>query len=112
MCASISIVNTKENIRLRQIIQQISTENIALKKRLQYYENYNSPPSANSLLWNRVKKERKEKRRKDGCEPKKPGRKKGHKGYLTHSNQQKPSNIHWIDAKMWFISHLILPSGL
>jgi hypothetical protein len=29
-----------------------------VKKCLQYYENYNPPPSANSLLWKKQKKER------------------------------------------------------
>jgi len=55
-------------------------------KRLQYYENPNSPPSANSLLWRKLKKEKREQKKKDDgdCEPKKHGRKKGHKG-VSHS---------------------------
>jgi transposase len=56
-----------------------------LSRTLQYYQNYNSPPSANSLLWKKMKKEKREKGKKEAnCETKKPGRKKGHRG-VSHS---------------------------
>jgi len=35
-------------------------------KRLQYYGNPNSPPSSNSLLWRKLKKEKREQKKKDG----------------------------------------------
>ncbi|MEM2760919.1 MAG: hypothetical protein QXU32_12875 [Nitrososphaerales archaeon] len=55
-----------------------------MKKRLQYYENPNSPPSSNSLLWRKQKKERRERVRNGNGETKKPGRRKGHEG-VSHS---------------------------
>jgi len=65
-----------------------------LKKRLQYYENYNSPPSANSLLWKKQKKER----RADGSnkDERKLGRKNGHEG-VSHSFRPSGSIKHSID---------------
>ncbi len=49
-----------------------------LESKLSYYENPNSPPSADSLRWRKQKKER-----KTECHSK-PGQKLGHKG-TTHS---------------------------
>ena len=94
----------KENIRLNRIIREKDEElerkdrRIAyLEKKLQYYENPNSPPSANSLLWRKQKRERKEERHRNGnCEAKKPGRKNGHKG-ISHSFKPSETIEHKMD---------------
>jgi transposase len=94
----------KENIRLNRIIREKDEElekkdrRIAhLEKKLQYYENPNSPPSANSLLWKKQKKERREQRSRNGnCEQKKPGRKKGHKG-VSHAFKPTETIEHKMD---------------
>ena len=48
----------KHYYKLLSIIKEKDKEIAELKKRLHYYENYNSPPSANSLLWKKQKRER------------------------------------------------------
>ncbi|MEM3099580.1 MAG: IS66 family transposase [Nitrososphaerales archaeon] len=63
---------------------------------MRYYENHNSPPSADSLLWKKMKREKKEKKNKGNCEPKKPGRKNGHKG-ITHSFKPTQTIEHTLD---------------
>lgn len=55
-----------------------------LKRRLRYYENSNSPPSANSLLWKEQKRERRERANNEEDAGPGPGRKDGHEG-VTHS---------------------------
>ncbi len=53
----------------------------AMAHRMSYYENVNSPPSANSLVWKKLKKKKNVARKSgDGPERKKPGGRKGHKG--------------------------------
>ncbi|MEM2760985.1 MAG: hypothetical protein QXU32_12975 [Nitrososphaerales archaeon] len=84
----------EENIRLKRIIGQISAENIELKKRLQYYENYNSPPSANSLLWKKMKRERRAD--DNNADERKPSRKNGHKG-VSHSFKPTERIEHTLD---------------
>ncbi len=76
----------KHYFESKSVIEQKDGEIAELKKRLQYYENSNSPPSANSLLWKKRKKERKMERIRNGTagEPKKPGRRNGHQG-VSHS---------------------------
>lgn len=66
-------------------------------RRLRYYENPNSPPSANSLVWRKQKKERREGRKdRDGEEEPKPGRKKGHEG-VSHSFKPSETFEHAVD---------------
>ncbi len=69
-------------LQLESIIEQKAREIAELKKRLQYYENSNSPPSRNSPVWKRMKRERKDREKKDGADSvqRKLGRKKGHEG--------------------------------
>lgn len=67
-----------------------------MMKRLQYYENSNSPPSANSLLWKKQKKERWEKEKDGNCEAKKLWRKKGHRG-ASHSFKPTETIEHTLD---------------
>jgi hypothetical protein len=62
---------------------ELETKIKKLESKLSYYENPNSPPSADSIYWRKQKKERK------SGSPSKPGQKLGHKG-TTHSF--KPTN--------------------
>lgn len=84
----------KHYYELLCIIKERDEEIAELKKRLHYYENYNSPPSGNSLLWKKIKKER----RADGNnkDERKPGRKNGHKG-ISHCFRPSGSIKHSID---------------
>ncbi len=71
-------------------IQELTRELAELKRRLSSYENSNSPPSANSVLYRVMRKRRREERRQqqqaaggeNGSVPMlgKPGRKEGHEG--------------------------------
>ena len=62
-------------------IEGLNREMAELKQRLSHYENSNSPPSRNSLLYREMKsKRREESRSEDGSTIKKPGRKDGHEG--------------------------------
>ena len=68
-------------------ITQLSRELDDASGRLNHYENSNSPPSRNSLLYRRMKRERKEARRKNDGDAdrnnsvrRRLGRKLGHKG--------------------------------
>ena len=63
------------------MIHRLERELVELKKRLSHYENSNTPPSENSLLYREMKKKRREERQ-NGNSPsnKKPGRKNGHVG--------------------------------
>ncbi len=79
---------------LLSIIKENDEEIAELKKRLQYYENYNSPPSASSLLWNKQKKERRADR--NNKYERKSGRKNGHKG-VSHSFRPSESVEHSMD---------------
>ena len=65
---------------------QIQVDTLAAK--INYYENPNSPPSANSLAWRQEKQERRQKRKDDQTEPKKPG---GRKGHVGTSRRHSPS---------------------
>ncbi len=80
----------KHYYNLLSIIKEKDEEIAELKKRLQYYENYNSPPSANSLLWKKIKKER----RADGNN--KDERKNGLEG-VSHSFKPSESIEHSMD---------------
>lgn len=67
-----------------------------LKKRLAYYENPNSPPSSNSLLWREQKKQRREAAKNccnSGSTPSRPGRKEGHEG-VSHSFKPTSTVVH------------------
>ena len=59
-----------------------------LKRRLLFYENSNSPPSADSLLYKQLKKERQQARKTDSNDmDAKRGAKKGH---IDTSHKRKP----------------------
>lgn len=57
-------------------IEELGREIAELKRRLSLYENANSPPSKNSLLYREMRREEET----DGSAPRKPGRKDGHQG--------------------------------
>ncbi len=65
-------------------VEELTQEIAELKKRLSIYENSNSPPSKNSLMYREMKKKRKEERMNNKDVSfmvlKKPGRKDGHEG--------------------------------
>ncbi len=63
-------------------ISKLEQEIAELKRRLSLYENSNSPPSKNSLLYREMRDKRREERQGAGGAPafKKPGRKDGHEG--------------------------------
>ena len=63
---------------LNDKIEELGREIAELKRRLSLYENSNSPPSKNSLLYREMRKRRREET--DGSTPRKPGRKDGHQG--------------------------------
>ena len=65
--------------------------NESLQRRLEYYENSNSPPSADSLEWRRQKRERARQRKEGGGskEGKKPGGRAGHPGTSRKHSPQK-----------------------
>jgi len=61
-------------------IEELDREMAELKRRLSHYENANSPPSKNSLLYREMRRNRRSEEEGVGSAPKKPGRKEGHEG--------------------------------
>lgn len=89
---------------LSKRVEELTHEISELKKRLSAYENSNSPPSKNSLLYGELKKKRKEERmnRENSIEgasaaPKKPGRKSGHVGITQIFTPKGNPIIHTMD---------------
>ena len=80
---------TRKTIKLEIKIKE-------LESKLSYYDNPNSPPSADSLRWKKQKKNRRSNHHS------KPGQKDGHEG-KTHNlktNKNNPSQIRAM-LKMW-----------
>ena len=71
-------------VMVKQLQIQINT----LAAKINYYENPNSPSSANSLTWRQEKQERRQKRKDDQTEPRKPG---GRQGHVGTSRRHSPS---------------------
>lgn len=86
----------KHYYKLLSIINKKDEEIAELKKHLQYYENYNSPPSANSLLWRKQKRERRNNLDDNAIRQSKPGRRNGHEG-VSHSFRPSESIEHSMD---------------
>jgi transposase len=64
-------------------IEELDREMAELKRRLSLYENANSPPSKNSLLYREMRRRRRNRSSEGeglGSAPRKPGRKEGHEG--------------------------------
>jgi len=90
-------------------IEELSKRVEELEKRLSAYENSNSPPSKNTLLYRELREKRKqeriegEKSSKDSSHsssptlPKKPGRKNGHVGVTQTFTPQGNAIIHTIN---------------
>ena len=70
-------MSPKKIRELTSKIEELGREIAELKRRLSVYENANSPPSKNSLLYREMRKRRGE---ESGSAPRKPGRKEGHQG--------------------------------
>ena len=87
-CRHPLIAESRKTKRLTRLLQstQLQSQVNTLAAKINYYENPNSPPSANSLAWIQ---ERRQKRKDDQIEPKKPGGRKGHVGV---SRRHSPSN--------------------
>lgn len=64
---------------LNDKIEELGREIAELKRRLSLYENSNSPPSKNSLLYREMRRNRRSEE-EGGPAPRKPGRKEGHQG--------------------------------
>ncbi len=85
---------------LSKRVEELTQEIAELKKRLSVYENSNSPPSKNSLLYREMKKKRKEEENKDismVLKKKKPGRKNGHEGVTQVFKPTGSPIIHTMD---------------
>ncbi len=70
---------------LKERIEELTRQVEELKRRLSVYENSNSPPSKNSLLYREMRRKRREEQRRqsvggEGLPTNKPGRKEGHEG--------------------------------
>lgn len=87
---------------LSKRVEELTQEIAELKKRLSVYENSNSPPSKNSLVYREMKKKRKEERMNNSEDvssmaPKKPGRKDGHDGVTQIFTPTGSPIIHTMD---------------
>lgn len=89
--------------RQSEEIEELKREVAELKQRLSYYENSNSPPSKNSLLYREMRSKRREERQQQQADRgvvtipvKKPGRKNGHEG-VTQVFKPTESVIHTMD---------------
>ena len=80
-------------------VEELDRKIDELKKRLSYYENSNSPPSKNSLLYRVMKRSRQKERKTGAVVPARPGRKDGHEGVtqifrptgsVTHAMERCP----------------------
>jgi transposase len=72
--------NQADKIReLGDRVEELNREMAELKRRLSLYENSNSPPSKNSLLYREMRRNRRS-GEGGGSAPRKPGRKDGHEG--------------------------------
>jgi Transposase IS66 family/zinc-finger binding domain of transposase IS66 len=83
-------------------IQKLERELAELKQRLSHYENSNSPPSKNSLLYREMKSKRREEQQQSGnpstlSSNKKPGRKNGHVGVTQIFTPTGAPIIHTMD---------------
>jgi transposase len=91
----------------RAAFEALSKRVEELEKRLSAYENSNSPPSKNTLLYRELKEKRKQERidgesssNKDSSSPllpKKPGRKNGHVGVTQTFTPSGNPTIHTMD---------------
>jgi hypothetical protein len=87
------------------MIQKLTQEMAELKKHLSHYENSNSPPSNNSLLYMDMKRKRKQEqidreKKENGSSVmllKKPGRKNGHVGVTQFFTPTGSPIIHTMD---------------
>jgi transposase len=87
--------------RIRELGEQVEE----LKRRLSYYENSNSPPSKNSLLYREMKNRRREERHRQGTAeesggvraPGIPGRRDGHEGVTQVFTPTGRSIVHRMD---------------
>jgi transposase len=88
---------------LSEKIEELGREISELKRRLSLYENSNSPPSKNSLVYREMRRVRRRRRSEEekggGPALKKPGRKEGHEGvtqvfepteYIVHTMERCP----------------------
>ncbi|MCL4519872.1 MAG: IS66 family transposase [Thaumarchaeota archaeon] len=87
---------------LSKQVEELKHEVAELKQRLSHYENSNSPPSKNSLLYRELKKKRKEERMNSNEDassivPKKSGRKDGHVGVTQTFTPTGSPIIHTMD---------------
>ena len=71
--------------KMTQMQSQIDT----LAAKLNYYENSNSPPSSDSLAWKQEKQERRQKRKDNDTQPKRPGGREGHTGTSRRHNPKR-----------------------
>ena len=70
-----------QNARLQEQIETLLEGQAYRDKKLAYYENPNTPPSADSLEWKMKRRQTAKERESDpDAQGKKPGAKKGHKG--------------------------------
>jgi transposase len=84
--------------KIRELGEQVEE----LKRRLSVYENSNSPPSKNSLLYREMRRKRKEEQQQrqgaggERLPPSKPGRKEGHEG-VTQLFKPSCQVVHTMD---------------
>ncbi len=96
--------NQADKIReLGNKIEELNLEMAELKRRLSIYENSNSPPSRNSLLYREMKRRRREERQQrqsasgGGLPANRPGRKEGHEGVTQLFKPSGPRVVHTMD---------------
>lgn len=92
--------------KLSRRLEELTHELAELKKRLSTYENSNSPPSKNTLIYRELKEKRKQERNdmessnpdsSPAVVPKKPGRKNGHVGVTQIFTPMGSPVIHTLD---------------
>ena len=92
---------TKKDDKIRDLTSRIAFA----ESRLAYYENSNTPPSANSLEWQREKREKKEARKNGTSAPRrKAGGRPGHKGTSMPRNPSRTEE-HKLDETLKCCGH-------
>lgn len=89
--------NQADKIReLGDKIEELNREMAELKRRLSHYENANSPPSKDSLLYREMRRNRRSEEEGGVSAPRKPGRKDGHEG-VTQVFKPTGQVVHTMD---------------
>ena len=91
--SEISALKSRHGRQLAELREEFMAEISALKARLAYYENPHSPPSADSLEWRRLKKERNGVRSE-----RKPGGQPGHRG-ASRAHAPEKRRLHRFEGR-------------